>query len=364
MPSHPEPRIQCLCGRCRCNPHGFTYQTRQVVAKHHKKWPAIESRTLRGTGQDRESNEWSQEEQESISRAGSPDHLPNPIPGPPPAYDLELERDEHRDGDFDRDPPNDDLDDFPPQFDRSDGYQRPGNQHDQNGPMIPSHWHGRPGPVRPPLDHNFRPVEPPRIRAPGSDQAQEDRPSLVPKGFQEKPEIRLAYLDSVISNVFGKASVKDVTASLNSTLDCLFIQKGSLPEIPRPIRHLISAKRRLGIDPDQWITQYTICPVCWKHHFTPTELQELSSPDCPIEDCTGILFKEDTDSKGRCVRESFKIMPHTSLISSLQCMFMRPGFTRLIRESQRHFGPFRVAQSCLRVSLRTGRRWRWEQGCS
>ncbi|KAG9310922.1 hypothetical protein JVU11DRAFT_8792 [Chiua virens] len=179
------------------------------------------------------------------------------------------------------------------------------------------------------MDHNFRPVEPPRIRAPGSDQEQEDRPSLVPKAFQEKPEIRLAYLNSVISNVFGKASVQEATASLNSTLNCLLVAQGSLPEYPRPVRHLISAKRRLGIDPDQWITQYTNCLVCWKH-FMPTELKALPLHDCPTEDCTGILFNEITNSKGRHIREPCKIMPHTSLIGSLRRMFMCPGFAQSI----------------------------------
>ncbi|KAG1736380.1 hypothetical protein EDD22DRAFT_982388 [Suillus occidentalis] len=95
--------------------------------------------------------------------------------------------------------------------------------------------------------------------------------------FQERPGVRLAYLNTVIGNVFGKQSIQAATDALNNQLNCMLL-KGVLPEHPCPVRHLLSAKCRLGIDADQWITQYVICPKCWKH-FTPAQVKELPSPE-------------------------------------------------------------------------------------
>ncbi|KAG2335647.1 hypothetical protein BDR05DRAFT_898020, partial [Suillus weaverae] len=156
--------------------------------------------------------------------------------------------------------------------------------------------------------------------------------SLVPQAFQERPGVRLAYLNTVIANVFGKQSIQAVTDALNNQLNCMLLE-GVLPEHPRPVRHLLSAKRRLGIDPDQWITQYAICPECWKH-LTPNQLKELLSPKCTVPDCPGVLYNERTDVKGKCIRITRKIMPHVSLIGSLRRMFMRPGFAKSIRDSR------------------------------
>ncbi|KAG2055668.1 hypothetical protein BDR06DRAFT_989036 [Suillus hirtellus] len=161
---------------------------------------------------------------------------------------------------------------------------------------------------------------------------QEDRPSLIPRAFQERPGVCLAYLNTVIGNVFRKQSIQAATDALNNQLNCMLLE-GVLPEHPRPVRHLLSAKRRLGIDADQWITQYVICPECWKH-FTPAQVKELPSPECTVPDCEGVLYDEHTDAKGKRVRTSKKIMLHISLIGSLRRMFMQPGFAKSVRDSR------------------------------
>ncbi|KAG1718620.1 hypothetical protein EDB19DRAFT_1899167 [Suillus lakei] len=153
----------------------------------------------------------------------------------------------------------------------------------------------------------------PQYLLPGSDQDQEDRLSLIPRAFQECPGVRLAYLNT---------SIQAAMNALNNQLNCMLLE-GVLPEHPRPVHHLLSTKRRLGIDADQWITQYAICPKCWKH-FTPAQVKELPSPECTVPDCEGVLYNEYTDAKGKHVRTSKKIMPHISLIGSLRQMFMRP----------------------------------------
>lgn len=93
-----------------------------------------------------------------------------------------------------------------------------------------------------------------------------------------------------MANVYGHLSWIQATNQLNHMLNALLIAN-SLPVHPRPVRALASAKRHLGIDPDQWITQYAICPQCWKH-YSPTQLKELISSECTVEDCEGTIFSE------------------------------------------------------------------------
>ncbi|KAG1768763.1 hypothetical protein EV702DRAFT_1049939 [Suillus placidus] len=70
-------------------------------------------------------------------------------------------------------------------------------------------------------DFNFHLVAWPDVRVPGSDQDQEDRPSLIPRAFQERPGVCLAYLNTVIGNVFGKQSIQAATdAPVRGTTGC------------------------------------------------------------------------------------------------------------------------------------------------
>ena len=184
-------------------------------------------------------------------------------------------------------------------------------------------------------DAHFQPVGGPQIPEPGADQAQEDRPSLIPPAFREVPAVQMAYLTAVMANVYGHLTVTQATNQLNNTLDSLAVA-GVLPDFLRPVHTLVSAKRRLGIDPDQWTTQYCICSECWKH-YTPKELEDLDSPLCTaIPGCTGVLYKDTLDSKKKRIRTPTKIHPQTSIIGSLHQMMMRPGFVKSLRDNRAH----------------------------
>ncbi|KAG1736441.1 uncharacterized protein EDB91DRAFT_1250063 [Suillus paluster] len=182
-------RFKCNCARCSQHPDGFTYQTKQVVVKHTKKWPPVAqplairdpttnlSRPSEGTG----INQERLQDDNIPGPAGEPyDHPDDPVPIPHPRR-----------------------------------HQIPGNQLLQ--------------------DFNFRAVAWPDVRVPGSDQDQEDWPSLVPQAFQERPGVRLAYLNTVIANVFGKQSIQAATDALNNQLNCMLLE-GVLPEHPWPVR--------------------------------------------------------------------------------------------------------------------------------
>jgi hypothetical protein len=163
-----------------------------------------------------------------------------------------------------------------------------------------------------------------------------DRPAVVPPAFSEESCVRIAYLQAVIGNIYNHLSVTQAMDSLNSTLDTLLVV-GALPAYPRPVQTLASAKQHLGLDTDQYITQYVLCPICWKH-YTPKEVDKLQGPVCAVQHCNGIIYEEYVDSKGRNKQRPFKVNPHTSIIQTLRQFFMRPGFANLIKDSQNHQG--------------------------
>ncbi|KAF8968598.1 hypothetical protein BDZ97DRAFT_1916032 [Flammula alnicola] len=158
-------------------------------------------------------------------------------------------------------------------------------------------------------------------------------PILPPAYRDEEPScVRIAYLQAVLNNVFEGMPINKTDDNLATTLNALDAA-GVLPEHPRPVRTLASAKRRLGIDPDEYIIQYAVCPQCWKH-FTPEAMVNLDSPACPIPSCDGVIYEETTDSKNRVKRRAIKIIPQVSLLQSVRRMVRRKGFRRIVRDSR------------------------------
>ncbi|EIW84541.1 hypothetical protein CONPUDRAFT_49943 [Coniophora puteana RWD-64-598 SS2] len=157
-------------------------------------------------------------------------------------------------------------------------------------------------------------------------------PTLVPRAFKEKPEIRHAYLRAVLENVFNKVPVLNASKLLSFMLDNLSIV-APLPIYPKPVKTLQSAKRRLGIDADQYIIKYAVCPDCWKHYH-PNDLMALESPICTVTGCSGNVYVDTVNARGKHIRKPIKAHPQVSLIASLRRMFMRPGFAHMIRDSR------------------------------
>ncbi|PPQ79796.1 hypothetical protein CVT26_012594 [Gymnopilus dilepis] len=202
--------------------------------------------------------------------------------------------------------------------------------------QTPANVSRSPSPIRQGQDVHWRPIGNIDVRIPGSDVNEADKPDTIPRAYLEQSCVRIAYLQATIANVYSHVSVLRSTEILNGTLDAL-LAAGALPELPRPVRTLESAKRHLGIDADQYITQYNICPQCWKH-YTPREITDLDGPACLVEDCDGILYDESIDGKGRRKRQPRKVNPYTSIIQTLRRFFLRPGFARIIRDNRRQHG--------------------------
>jgi hypothetical protein len=331
MSSRGSLRVPCRCSQCAATFEGYAFQTKQVVRKHQAiDWQRLPIHVLDEIPQDRP---------DSTKLLNGPEI--------PEANTPEPDLNDNKDGE----PENWDLDDNkPPVHQDADLDPMPAGEHP---PPILQYPQAIPAPVPQPL-HTVEEVFIPAGLDPDPDpwvdaMGDEAEPLGIP-AMKGEPYIRLAYLQAVMGNVYGKLTWEHATQQLNNTLDCLSLAQ-PLPVHPRPVRTLQSARRRLGIDPDQYITQYSICPICWKHH-TPQEFKDLASPDCSTRNCTGKVY---TLKDGHHVPSL--IVPHVSLIDSLRQMFMRPGFTKLVERKVDHQPGRNSDEDFLMKDMHDGEMW-------
>ncbi|KAF9059155.1 hypothetical protein BDP27DRAFT_1371822 [Rhodocollybia butyracea] len=326
-------RIRCDCEKCSDTADGYTFQIKKTQKIHQQKYPRKPLETLIADS--------------NLPGPSNNARTPSPLPIPsssqhqrsispdiPPFDPIDFDLDN---GPFFNDPIFNDNDmelpdqflpfEPPPNIRRSPVRELSLPPEGDNPYQLPV-----PVPSPPPEDKIFQPITHLDNITPISYRNEEDIPSVVPPAFQEQSHVRMAYLNAVLANVYGCVPVLKATDQLNISLDMLEVA-GMLPDEPRPVRSLPVAKARLGIDPDQWIVQYAICPQCWKHHHS-TELRELERPECTVEGCSGIIYTKSTDSKGCTTRIPCKINPQVSLIESLHRMMQRPGFAESICDTR------------------------------
>ncbi|TFK82047.1 hypothetical protein K466DRAFT_443405, partial [Polyporus arcularius HHB13444] len=147
---------------------------------------------------------------------------------------------------------------------------------------------------------------------------------LCPALNEEIP-IRLLYLQVVLGQVCGLATVKQSELRLTDTLDIIEACNGSLPRYPKPARSLATAKRRLGLNVDDFIIKRPICTVCFKF-YSLDAISKLDSPNCLVRNCKGKVWVIDKDSAAG--RAPAKIHCYVSLRKSLQRFFLRADFVK------------------------------------
>ncbi|KAJ8074366.1 hypothetical protein PM082_015266 [Marasmius tenuissimus] len=302
MASTATRREPCYCTRCARNAQGFEYQTKRVIRDHRKK----------------HSNSREKENLPQVKVHSGPETIQEE--GVHELRDILGDVDVNVGGEFGSSADWDDWDDYndtPLQAeDHANQIEVPGlpdqeddsrEDEDQEDELPPREDHlpaGR-------QDTAFEPARDPDVELPATSEDTYQR-----LAFEEKPEVQLAYLHAAMSNVYSGLSIVQAENGLNSQLDSLFIA-GRLPEVPRPVCTLKSAKRRLGIDADSAIIQYSACPTCWKHH-TPHEVEKLESPACKEPECNGVIYDKTRNKKGERKRAPRLLIPHTSIIDTLR----------------------------------------------
>lgn len=96
-----------------------------------------------------------------------------------------------------------------------------------------------------------------------------DSDDLAP-GFRESPAVRLLYLQTVVGSIFGSRTVLDSNNALTDGLDLIELAASTagsaLTHAIKPAQTLTTAKRRLGLEVDDYIEKRPICTVCYKHY--------------------------------------------------------------------------------------------------
>lgn len=152
-----------------------------------------------------------------------------------------------------------------------------------------------------------------------------------PPALSEHPLIRDAYIHVYLASAIHGATkelCKQILDGYHSMFSALPLTAGyNVAGLDRMARTLRTVERRLGVDPDRYITFYFVCSVCWDQHH-PSALYNLAGPTCVHADCPGILFENKEMSDGKIKRIPVKVIPTTALIDSLFRIAARPGKTQ------------------------------------
>jgi hypothetical protein len=150
-----------------------------------------------------------------------------------------------------------------------------------------------------------------------------------PSAWNEAPAVRYAYLKAALGSVLGHLTIPAATDHLNTALNALRLAD-ALPS--NTATTLITAKKRLGLDPDAFIKAILICSICFAN-YTHEEISKLMSPECTWAKCNGIVYKEKRTADRKTKRSPAKILPHAPLTNQLRRFFMCPGFAELLHDS-------------------------------
>ena len=150
----------------------------------------------------------------------------------------------------------------------------------------------------------------------------------LPPAFDEDPAIRNAYITAYLLAACQKSTQETIKTYLDSiyeSLASLRRRKGiQIRGLDTMARTLLTAERRLRIDPNQYIVYYFLCNVCWVPH-EPTTLYELNSPSCSRPECSGLLYNVKVLTGGKCKRTPLRVLPTAPIIPILQRFLLRPG---------------------------------------
>lgn len=187
--------------------------------------------------------------------------------------------------------------------------------------------------------------EPDPEREPPEPPEPADNDDLAP-GFQESPAVRLLYLQATIGNIFGSRTVLDSNNSLNDGLDLIELASSmehTATHMIKPATTLATAKRRLGLEVDDYIEKQPICTLCYKY-YSPADIKALESPNCTVKKCKGIVYRvkrraedQENDSEEIENRIPAKILPYISLIKSLKRMLLRSSFVNNLVPYNKHY---------------------------
>lgn len=185
---------------------------------------------------------------------------------------------------------------------------------------------------------------------------------LEPPAFRETAPVRLAYLHAAISHIFEGTSFLDATNRLQGELDVIELC-GALPTYPVPARTIVTAKRRLGLNSDDYINQRPICTKCFKY-YPRDSIDTMQSPKCTIPRCRGIVYREKrmradpvSGEAPPAKRYPAKIHAYSPLPLTIQRFLLRPDFVRNLRDTSQDLERPAFTDDTIMHDIHDGEQW-------
>lgn len=145
--------------------------------------------------------------------------------------------------------------------------------------------------------------------------------------LKEHPTVRSAYLQAIVGNSFKRMTEDTTEWMLQGTLNLLKSFNLPRPLDPKPPTTLKTVKRRLRIDPDEFIVVQPPCDVCYRPYSAdeitnlPTKPRTAMDQNHPQKHCNGLVYRVETHCKKGVISEArvpVKTFPYSAPIPKIR----------------------------------------------
>lgn len=207
-----------------------------------------------------------------------------------------------------------------------------GDQHHEDSPT-------------PEMDRHHQDIDDPAENDPQENAGDLDIANLeLAPGFREHPAIRLLYLQTALGSIYGSDTIVESNDKLTDGLNLIELANPDVLESTssslRPARTLVTCKRRLGINVDDFIEQRPICTACYKY-YSPKAFDALKKPNCTEKKCKGIVYREKRGIPDpKTGKESIKRIPakihsYSPILPNIERLLLRPDFVSALRDNKK-----------------------------
>ncbi|KAG8721874.1 hypothetical protein FRC08_009397 [Ceratobasidium sp. 394] len=159
----------------------------------------------------------------------------------------------------------------------------------------------------------------------------DDDPDALCAAFREPDLIRNAYIDAFVQKTLYGATHRALKHQLKAARRTISAHPDiAIEHVTKMAQTIGTVERRLGVNTDDLIITFTLCPVC-KRRYSPEYIRETDNEHCLNDGCPGILFTVRALASGGRRRVSNLTYPYASPIAWLRHMLIQPGMAELMQ---------------------------------
>ncbi|KAG1812592.1 uncharacterized protein BJ212DRAFT_1483198 [Suillus subaureus] len=135
---------------------------------------------------------------------------------------------------------------------------------------------------------------------------------------------------AAIAHIIGSSTVAEATNQIQDGLDLIELC-GALPTFPIPRRSIITVKKHLGLQMDDYVLRIPICDVCYKR-YSLDDIQKLDTPICTVSRCKGNVYRTKCEHTDPATGEDWfkripvKVLVYCPIIKAVQHFLLRSTF--------------------------------------